>query len=406
MPISISSPSGVSTYYLPSGQKGDKGNPGDQGPIGLTGPAGPIGETGPAGPTGPRGLAGEAGATGPKGDAGATGLTGPAGETGPAGPRGLTGPAGAKGDTGARGDVGPEGPAGPAGARGSTGSTGPQGLTGIAGPTGADGPKGIKGDRGLTGPAGPQGERGMVGPSGATGLNWLNAWSEQVDYVENDAVFYEGASWFASGDPDYGEIPSTESTHWYPLALQGATGPVGSQGIQGIQGETGETGPIGPANTLVVGTVSNGGAASATITGTSPNQILNLVLPEGPQGVKGDTGATGAVGATGAQGSPGVDATLTQVVSSKSANYTLQNSDSFSLIILTGATGRTFTVPSVLNVGDRVDFIQDGAGQITFAASGVTLSSKGGNLKTAEQYSAATLICVASGQYRLIGDLG
>jgi hypothetical protein len=60
----------------------------------------------------------------------------------------------------------------------------------------------------------------------------------------------------------------------------------------------------------------------------------------------------------------------------------------------------------VLDIGDRIDFLQDGAGQITFAVSGVTLQSKGGKLKTAEQYSAVTLVKVAASQYRLIGDLG
>jgi hypothetical protein len=60
----------------------------------------------------------------------------------------------------------------------------------------------------------------------------------------------------------------------------------------------------------------------------------------------------------------------------------------------------------VLNVGDRIDFIQDGSGQVTFAAgSGVTLQSFGSLVKTAGQYAAATVECVASGQYRLIGNL-
>lgn len=52
-------------------------------------------------------------------------------------------------------------------------------------------------------------------------------------------------------------------------------------------GAPGPTGATGPANTLAIGTVTNGSAA-ATITGSAPNQTLNLVLP---------TGATGAAGA-------------------------------------------------------------------------------------------------------------
>jgi hypothetical protein len=79
--------------------------------------------------------------------------------------------------------------------------------------------------------------------------------------------------------------------------------------------------------------------------------------------------------------------------------------DAFALIRSTGSA-ITITVTDVLNVGDRVDFLQDGAGQVTFSASGVTIQSKGGALLTAEQYSAVTLVKVAAGQYRLIGDLG
>ena len=49
-------------------------------------------------------------------------------------------------------------------------------------------------------------------------------------------------------------------------------------------------GEQGPANTLSIGTVTKGEEAGATITGTSPNQILNLVLPKGDKGDKGDKG--------------------------------------------------------------------------------------------------------------------
>lgn len=48
----------------------------------------------------------------------------------------------------------------------------------------------------------------------------------------------------------------------------------------------------GPANTLSVGTVVQGTQAEATITGESPNQTLNLVLPKGE---KGDTGPAGPI---------------------------------------------------------------------------------------------------------------
>lgn len=59
------------------------------------------------------------------------------------------------------------------------------------------------------------------------------------------------------------------------------------------QGETGPAGPTGPAGadaepiTLTIGTVTTGAPgseAAASITGTSPNFVLNLTIPQGPVG--------------------------------------------------------------------------------------------------------------------------
>jgi cyclophilin family peptidyl-prolyl cis-trans isomerase len=46
----------------------------------------------------------------------------------------------------------------------------------------------------------------------------------------------------------------------------------------------GPAGPAGPANNLTIGTVTSGATAAASITGTTPNQVLNLTLPQGPPG--------------------------------------------------------------------------------------------------------------------------
>ena len=62
---------------------------------------------------------------------------------------------------------------------------------------------------------------------------------------------------------------------------KGETGATGDPGPKGETGATGATGPTGPANTLGIGTVTSGTKASATITGTAPNQTLNLVLEKG-----------------------------------------------------------------------------------------------------------------------------
>jgi hypothetical protein len=56
----------------------------------------------------------------------------------------------------------------------------------------------------------------------------------------------------------------------------GAVGPAGPAGIQGVQGPAGAA---APTPVITIGTVTTGTTASATITGTAPNFVLNLVLP-------------------------------------------------------------------------------------------------------------------------------
>jgi hypothetical protein len=70
---------------------------------------------------------------------------------------------------------------------------------------------------------------------------------------------------------------------------------------RGVDGIVGGDGPAGPSNVLTIGNVVTGETgtdASATITGTSPSQVLNLTLPRGPQGIQGLTGPKGDAAAT------------------------------------------------------------------------------------------------------------
>lgn len=135
-----------------------------------------------------------------------------------------------------------------------------------AGPEGPQGPRGLQGDPGPVGPQGIQGitgDTGIQGPAGPVGMTWRGTWSSGTDYVDNDSVFYEGASYFAAGDPTPGEIPSTSSEHWTALALQG------QQGNQGPQGEQGPVGPEGSSAYQVA--VANG------FTGTIDEWLATLV---------------------------------------------------------------------------------------------------------------------------------
>jgi hypothetical protein len=153
------------------------------------------------------------------------------------------------------------------------------GLQGIQGPQGI---QGIQGTQGIQGIQGVQGATGPIGTTGATGINWQGAWSDAVDYIDNDAVFYGDSSWFASGNPTVGEVPSQASAYWFPLALHGATGATGATGADGKTAYEVATlnGFIGSEGTWLESLKGADGA----------NGIQGI---QGIQGVKGDTGDSG-----------------------------------------------------------------------------------------------------------------
>ena len=118
-----------------------------------------------------------------------------------------------------------------------------------------------------------------------------------------------------------------------------------------------------------------------------------LVGSTGPQGLQGPQGPAGSL----------ADA---QTISTIADSYVVSSTDAGKMLTCTKATAMTISIPNGigLTAGQRVDFLQLGAGQVTFASTGATVSSTPG-LKLRAQYSAATLFCVATNVYVLIGDL-
>lgn len=92
------------------------------------------------------------------------------------------------------------------------------------------------------------------------------------------------------------------------VALSAITGPAGADGADG-QNPTISIGTVTRAETT--------SEASATLTGTYPAYVLNLVLP------KGDTGATGATGPTGPKGDDGVSPIVSVSKSGKVTTITI-----------------------------------------------------------------------------------
>jgi hypothetical protein len=91
---------------------------------------------------------------------------------------------------------------------------------------------------------------------------------------------------------------------------------------------------------------------------------------------------------------------------------TLISSDAGNTILFTSASAITITVDASTDfpVGTRVDIIADGAGAVTVTAdtatvAGAETSTTSGSFTIGGQYSAATLLCVATDSYRLIGNI-
>lgn len=120
-------------------------------------------------------------------------------------------------------------------------------------------------------------------------------------------------------------------------------GDTGQTGATGSTGSTGATGPAGPANNLTISSVTTGNAgtsASVTISGTSPNQALSFTIPRGDVGATGSTGATGAAG-TAASISIGTTTTGAAGTSASVTNSGTSSAAVFNFTIPQGAAGAT-----------------------------------------------------------------
>lgn len=89
-------------------------------------------------------------------------------------------------------------------------------------------------------------------------------------------------------------------------------------------------------------------------------------------------------------------------ITTQTGSYTLQASDNGKIILANSASALTLTVPTGLNVGFSCMIIQIGVGQVTIAASGVTLNATNG-LKIGGQYGIANVVSYQSNVYAVSG---
>ena len=91
-------------------------------------------------------------------------------------------------------------------------------------------------------------------------------------------------------------------------------------------------------------------------------------------------------------------------VSEQATSRAIVAGDANSFIYATAAI--TITVDDELAIGETINFVQNTAGAITFAAgAGVTLNSKDDALLTGGQFAGASITKKAANSYYLVGDL-
>lgn len=88
--------------------------------------------------------------------------------------------------------------------------------------------------------------------------------------------------------------------------------------------------------------------------------------------------------------------------------YTLVLADAHKLVTLSNASAITLTVPTnasvAFEIGDQVNLLQLGAGQVTVSGAGVTFRSEGSKLKLKGQYAMATLVKIGTDEWVLLGN--
>lgn len=87
------------------------------------------------------------------------------------------------------------------------------------------------------------------------------------------------------------------------------------------------------------------------------------------------------------------------------ANYTLQSSDTGTVIYVNSSSNISITVPASLPVGFNLSVIRNGSGTVTFVESSTTVNSVEGNKAIKDQYGAASIISLSSNNFHLTGSL-
>ena len=125
--------------------------------------------------------------------------------------------------------------------------------------------------------------------------------------------------------------------------------------FSGKEGPQGEKGEVGPAPNIEIGEVTEGDEAEVSISGDSPNYILNLTLPRGEKGDTGEKGDKGDAGQTGPRGWSNATVSLYKRSATPPDGY---DGEAITYSFATGAvSGNTGTWSSLMPEGSDILYV-------------------------------------------------
>ena len=149
-----------------------------------------------------------------------------------------------------------------------------------------------------------------------------------------------------------------------------------------VQSVAGQTGTVTLSNTDISGL----GTAATANTGTGNGDVLAI--------------GSGALD-VGGNAISNFDASINDQTGT---TYTLVAGDNGKVVVLDNASAVTVTVPSGLGAGFNCSFVQKGAGQVSFSASGTTVNNRQSHTKINGQYGVASIVAYAADTFVLAGD--
>jgi len=135
--------------------------------------------------------------------------------------------------------------------------------------------------------------------------------------------------------------------------------------------------------------------------------VANLVAAAPVQSVAGRTGTVTVDAGDLTDGDFGGTAILgfdASINDQTGTAYTIVASDAGKVVVLNNGSAITVTVPSGLGAGFNCSFVQKGAGQVSFSASGTTINNRQSHTKINAQFGVASLVAYADNVFVLAGD--